>query len=254
MKPVPGICKLCGEPSELQYSHIIPEIFYDLIYDENPRRFRAISADPSKKIEYPQQGIREHLLCRKCEGKFGQLENYVKRSFIDGKIVDGKRMQAIQMQDCIVLQNLDYKKFKLFLLSLLWRMSITTQDFFTNVSLGQRHEEKIRKALLDEDPLQPGDYPCAFELLTLSGRFYQDLILKPYCVRGAFRVYLTIISGIRLSFFVGGCAAPKSFTAMSINQQNELVIGLAEIRDDSFLYEALLEFGKRNDLHPKKQL
>jgi hypothetical protein len=187
MKTVQGICKickLCGQPSELQNSHIIPEIFYDLIYDEKPRRFHVIQADPSKKIEYGQQGHREHLLCRECEGKFGKLEDYVKRTFIDGKIVDGKRPQAAKMQDCIVLQNLEYKKFKLFLLSLLWRMSITTLDFFANVSLGQKHEEKIRKALLDEDPLQPEDYPCTFELMTLGGQFCQTLILlRIICAR-----------------------------------------------------------------------
>ncbi len=120
------------------------------------------------------------------------------------------------MQDCIVLQNLDYKKFKLFLLSLLWRMSVTTLGFFANVSLGQKHEEKIRKALLDEDPLQPEDYPCTFEFLTLGGKHYQDLILKPYCLRGAFRVYVALISGIRFSFFVGGCAAPEPFVSMAI--------------------------------------
>lgn len=244
MKKVMGICKLCQQPSELQNSHIIPEIFYDLIYDEKPRRFHEIHTDPSKKIEYGQQGHREHLLCRKCEGQFGKLEDYVKRAFIDGKIVDGKRPQATKKQGCIVLQNLDYKKFKLFLLSLLWRMSITALDFFDNVSLGQKHEEKIRKALLDEDPLQPEDYPCTFELLTLGGQFCQTLILEPYCLRGAFRVYRAVISGIRFSFFVGGCAVPEPFILMAINRQNELAIGQTEIRDDALLHDAILRLGK----------
>jgi len=64
MKTVPGICKLCGNPSELQNSHIIPEFFYKLIYDSNPKGFQIIPADPSKKIGFEQQGIREHLLCK----------------------------------------------------------------------------------------------------------------------------------------------------------------------------------------------
>jgi hypothetical protein len=255
MKTIPGICKLCGENSELQNSHIIPEFFYDLIYDENPRRFRSVPADPSEKIKYEQQGICEHLFCKDCDNRrLGQWEDYVKRAFIDGKIVDGKRPQAVKMRECVVLQNLDYKKFKLFLLSLLWRMSIAKHDFFANVNLGQQHEGKIHKALLDEDPLRPEEYPCTFEFLTLGGKHYQDLILKPYCLRGTFRVYLAIISGIRFSFFVGGCAAPEPFVSMAINQQNELIIGQTEIRDDSFLHNALLEFVKRKDLTHKKQL
>jgi hypothetical protein len=253
MKTVLGICKLCGEHSELQNSHIIPEFFYDLIYDEKPRRFRVIPTDSSPKIEFEQQGLREHLLCRKCEGKFGQLEDYVKRAFVDGKIADRRRAQAIQMQDCIVLQNLDYRKFKLFLLSLLWRMSIATQDFFANVSLGRKHEEKIRAALLSGDPLQPEDYPCAVELLTLGGQFYQDFFVKPYCLRGAFRIYMTVIAGLRFSFFVGGCAPSKFFVFRAINQNNELNIGFAEIRNEPILYEAALKVGKRMMLNRKKQ-
>jgi hypothetical protein len=251
MKIILGICKLCGRNSELQNSHIIPEFFYDLIYDSNPRRFRSVPTDPSPKIKYEQQGIREHLLCKICEGKFQIFEDYVKRAFIDNKTVAGRKIQSVQMQDGIVLQNLDYKKFKLFLLSVLWRMSITTRDFFANVSLGSKHEEIIHAALLDEDPLQPEDYPCVVELLTLGGQFYQDFLVKPYCVRGAHRIYMAVIAGLRFSFYVGGCVPPKIFTSRAINQQNELKIGFAEIRNDPILYEAALKVGKRMILNRK---
>jgi hypothetical protein len=251
MKTILGTCKLCEKNSELQNSHVIPEIFYDLIYDSNPRRFRSIPIDPSQKIKYEQQGIREHLLCKTCEGKFQQFEDYVKRAFIDGKIVAGRKIQSVQKQDGIVLQNLDYKKFKLFLLSLLWRMSITTRDFFANVSLGKKHEKTIHAALLDEDPLQPEDYPCVVELLTLGGRFHQDFLLKPYSMRGTFRIYMAVIAGLRFSFYVGSCVPPKSFVSSAISQQNELTIGFAEIRNEPVLYEAALKVGKRMILSRK---
>lgn len=243
---------MCGKNSELQNSHIIPEIFYDLVYDEKPRRFHAIPTDPSKKIEYRQQGDREHLLCKDCDNKrFGQLEDYVKRAFIDGKIVDGKRSHATQQEDCLVFQNLDYKKFKLFLISLLWRMSVSTLDFFANVNLGQKHETKLRDALLNEDPLQPEDYPCVVELLTLNGRFHRDFLLKPYCMRGNFRIYRAVIAGLRYSFFVGGCAAPKEFVSCSINKQNELKIIFMEARNDPILFEAIVKIGQKIALDRK---
>jgi hypothetical protein len=239
IKNMAEICKLCQKPAELQDSHIIPEFFCKLIYDSNPRRFRVISADPSVPVQYEQKGLREPLLCNSCEGKFGRWEDYAKRTF-----VDGKNIQIVQTKGEILIQNIDYKKFKLLQLSLLWRMSVSKSEFFKTVSLGQKHEEKLRQALLSEDPLGPKDYPCALELLTLGGNFYQDWILQPYFMRGQFRVYRIVITGIRYSFFVGGCAPPAIFVSCSINQKNELLVGMFEIRDEPFLHEAVLKLGE----------
>src|SRR6266568_922828 len=94
------ICKLCRKPEELQDSHIISEFFYKLIYDSNPRRFRVISADSAVPVQYEQKGLREPLLCKSCEGKFGRWEDYAKRTF-----VDCKNIQIVQAKGEILIQN-----------------------------------------------------------------------------------------------------------------------------------------------------
>lgn len=241
-----GICRLCLKPAELQNSHIISEFFYKLIYDSSPRRFRVISADPSVPVQYEQKGLREPLLCRSCEGKFGKWEDYAKRTF-----VGGKNIQIVQTKGEILIQNIDYIKFKLLQLSLLWRMSVSKSAFFKTVSLGQKHEEILRQALLNEDPLRPEDYPCALDLLTLGGKFYQDWFLEPYFMRGQFRVYRIVISGIRYSFFVGGCAPPDVFVSCAINRKNELLVGIFEVRDEPFLHEAVFKLGEAMSLRRK---
>jgi hypothetical protein len=65
----------------------------------------------------------------------------------------------------VVIQGLEFKKFKLFQNSLLWRASVASGPMFSEVDLGS-HEEKLRKMLLNSDPGDPYDYPCV--LLTVS--------------------------------------------------------------------------------------
>lgn len=62
-----GICCLCLCKSKLCDSHIIPEFFYKQqgLYDEK-HRFHIISTEPLKHPPIAQKGMRERLLCKKC--------------------------------------------------------------------------------------------------------------------------------------------------------------------------------------------
>lgn len=53
----------------------------------------------------------------------------------------------------LLLTNLPYRPLKLFRLSLLWRMSVSSLREFALVKLGP-HEERIRQMLLQDDPGQ----------------------------------------------------------------------------------------------------
>src|SRR5438876_116721 len=121
-----GICALCKLNADLQYSHILPEFFYKQIYDPPPKKgFHVVSAVPSDRDEFMQKGLREHLLCTKCEGILSRWETKAKSAFLDSEGI-----QVTQHEQAIALSDLDYTTFKLFQLSLLWRMSVTKLDFF----------------------------------------------------------------------------------------------------------------------------
>jgi hypothetical protein len=143
-------CALCQTKSPLQKSHIIPEFFYTQVYEKNIHRFHVISTDPSKPEYFKQEGIYEKLLCKKCEQKFARWEKYTKEAF-----GDDVGIKIIREGNIFKLSDLDYRTFRLFLFSLLWRMSVSKLDFFSEVSLGNKHEEILRLALLNEDPLEP---------------------------------------------------------------------------------------------------
>jgi hypothetical protein len=145
-----GNCKLCQEDTQLMHSHILPEFFYEPTYDEQ-HKFISISSHPRQKTKPFQKGFREYLLYEKCEGQISSYETYaatVLRSPSDN----------LDPNDRVVkIPNFDYRCFKLFGLSVIWRCHISGLHFFSAVKLGL-HAEKIRKMLFVENPGKPSEY------------------------------------------------------------------------------------------------
>jgi len=235
---MPTLCALCKVNADLKNSHIIPEFFYKPIYD-TLHRFHLIPSDSSKPEKFAQKGMRGRLLCGECELKFSRWENYANQAFVETHGV-----HVVCVKNRIVLQGIEYKTFKLFLLSLLWRMSVCTLPFFDKVELGP-HEEKIRLALFNDDPLQPGNYPCALTAVKIDGVFYPDWHLSPTLIKhDGHHVYRLVVRGVLIMFFVGSHPPPSALGWIILSKKNELSVTVEEIRNISFLKSAALNLGR----------
>lgn len=117
-----GICALCQEENSLCDSHLIPEFFYDPLYDEK-HRFNLLSAEPGQRLRFQKKGVKEPLLCVDCDTKkISRLERYARGVFFGGQEI------AIQnARDRIIVTGLDYQTLKLFQLSILWRDGVAKQ-------------------------------------------------------------------------------------------------------------------------------
>jgi len=62
----------------------------------------------------------------------------------------------------------DYKKMKLFQLSILWRAAEATGEFFSAVILPTHHRERLRQMLLTEKPGADHEYFCTMARLVAS--------------------------------------------------------------------------------------
>lgn len=136
-KKVFGKCKLCGgEDVWLRNSHIISEFVYKAsnVYDYNPNRKFANYSNGKRKSE--QMGIRENLLCEDCE----KILNHKYEEEFCNNIVP-------KMKSSNETIDADYKIVKPFLLSILWRASVS--DEFKCVDLGP-YENAIRDIILGE--------------------------------------------------------------------------------------------------------
>ncbi len=148
-------CRLCLQQAKLCNSHVIPEFFYEKmqLYDCK-HRFNILSTEHRKHPRIVQKGIREKLLCKNCENKLSQWEGYAHKVLYERECI-ATTTKSAKGFEC----EIDYKKFKLFQLSILWRVGISTQDGFSSINLG-KHETTIRNMLLSEVPGDTETYGC----------------------------------------------------------------------------------------------
>jgi hypothetical protein len=150
-----------------------------------------------------QKGFTQRQLCDTCEGKFGAWESYFASLWFNPKT----RARPTVLSGAIIqIPGLDYARFKLFHLSIIWRAGISSLEIFAAVTLGP-HEAKIRQRLLQSDPGTPNDYP--FFGIGLrdpsTGGFQDSLIISPSAskVQGH-RVYSLCFGGVIWHYFISG--------------------------------------------------
>ena len=231
-------CALCHSTETLRDSHIIPEFQYKPIYDEKHRAL-VISSDPKERERFVQKGMREKLLCKQCENRFSRWEDYACRVLFGDKAKVLSRTKKV-----LNLEGIDYPKFKLFLLSLLWRMSVAKGDFWKEVSLGTL-EEKLRLCLLSEDPLSSDDYPCLLVPILLDGTFETGWLCPPDRLRvPGHRVYRIIINGVVFCFFASTHVTRLKFGRYAVNEQGYLRLSIDEARQMSYVADMISAMGR----------
>ncbi len=229
-------CALCKQPKPLRRSHIVPEFMYQEMYDPQ-HRFLAISSTPSERVRFHQKGLREHLLCADCEGLFSRFETYAAKVFYGNCVTRSYQPR----QDVVEIHGLDYKKLKLFLLSLLWRFGVTTVPQLKGVKLGP-HGERLRQMLLAENPGEPALYRCLITVVMWDGQHCGGLIIPPCLSRMDGRhIWLITIAGIVFTFFVS-TRLPINVSAPAFLQKNgSMSIQMRDLTKIPFLHHYICE-------------
>lgn len=227
-----GKCQLClDESCDLKKSHIISEFNYAACYDGAHRFYRLSTVGPKHK-KFEQKGYREHLLCQRCETKLSKWELYAKEILVDGGFESATRYKWGYSFD-----GVDYTRFKLYLLSLLWRMGISSLDMFGCVNLGP-HEERLRLALFNEDPLGSHQYPVLLVGVTLAGRFIEDFIVPPSLAKvESHHCYRCVINGILYTFVVGSHRLDPFMEERAFGEDGVIDLPMMEVRDIPFLHD-----------------
>lgn len=162
-----GICKLCLQEKNLcDKSHIIPDFLYKYLYGENKKLIYLISGQ-SALFKYNSE-YEGGILCKECdEGIIGKLDDYAAK-FIYNQFGAKIKTRPLLMggRECFVIEGApyDYAKFKLFLLSLLWRGSISSRLFFARLKLDSEIEEDLGKMIRDSNPGNSEKYACFIHL------------------------------------------------------------------------------------------
>lgn len=211
-------CQLCHSNQKLlKKSHIIPDFMYEGLFD-NKHFTLYVNIDEMQVIGKKPTGIYDkNILCHKCDNEvIGKYESYSSKILKNGKL--SERLKPIvtkytKEKDVgkISLENIDYTKFKLFLLSMLWKGHISKNVFFKDIDLGQKYSEQIRTMLLKGDPGKETDFETLIvfykkdflpaKMLTPPRRFRME---KSICylihIQGISFIY-KVSTGYKLDYF-----------------------------------------------------
>jgi hypothetical protein len=135
-----------------------------------------------------------------------------------------------------VFSNLEYKPLKLFLMSLLWRLCVTSIPQYKGAVLGP-HLERLRLLILADDP---GDYltfPAVVTGLTFDRLHIPGLIIpSPFRTRIEGRwVWGFVVTGFLFCFFVSNRQPSSSFWAGFLQSSGHFPLHVTDIRKVPFL-------------------
>ena len=200
-------CRLCLQEKKIIDSHIIPEYFYIPLYSkEKPKRFYIITNDPDKKKKIEQTGFREKLLCHECDNLLiGKHERYAKD--IIHNILS--RIKSKLILRLLTLNDIDYKSFKLFQLSILWRVSISSLYEFSKINLSDYENDTLRRMILEQYPGEPKDFGCqlvypVFKNKIIRRTIKPEIIIPPEdpIIIGNYEAYRMFFNQLHWIFFI----------------------------------------------------
>lgn len=228
-------CNLCeADKTLIKTSHIIPDWMYEGLFTEKHKLHKIQPAHfiaGDKRIQMPSSGEYEgDLLCEGCDNVvIGQLEDYARRIF-KGKGLPDNEMPVIAKLTIpsgyrfTHVRNLNYMKLKLFLLSILWRASISKRDFFKDVRLGP-HEKVLQRMILTSNPGVVDDYPIWVISFLAGPSGPKDIIAEPGRLNDQQGTrYIFIIAGFAFVFHISKHQIPDFILDFTINPAGEMKI------------------------------
>lgn len=249
-----AICKLCLKDKQLiSTSHIIPDFMYQDLYDDKHKLhvFNLHEIIQGKgHIKKPSTGEYEGgILCESCDNKLlgGIYEDYVSKVMHADKISEDLRVSVTHCKDQYGVEfskcnNLDYKKYKIFLLSILWRAHISSRPSFKEINLGP-HADMLRKMIYEGDPGRPEDYAIFIKTFINDPNASTDVIMIPQFKQkktDGHRVFEFLIGGFIYRFYVNSKShkIPDYVLQATIKPNNEMkIFHLPKGKSWDFMFE-----------------
>jgi len=234
-----GKCQLCLQEKKLIKAHIIPEFLYRDIKDENNVLYKSTyNLDTlENKTQKIQTGeFDKDILCQDCDNRIlgSTYERYAQSTMFGSNLnpeiapICNNFQNPADGAEYSICTNIDYGKMKLFLLSILWRASITKRKIFKDVSLGKKHEERIRYLLHTGNVPSEQEYPVVITSLMRTKNKLKNVIGQPKRVRfqNGLNAYIFMIHSIQFLFLVNAVdhRLPDFFTRIMLKESGEMTI------------------------------
>ena len=131
---------------------------------------------------------------------------------------------SIENKKCILVDDIDNHKLRMFQLSLLWRASISSKKMFSQIFIGN-HEEVIRKLLVNDDPGNYQKYSCVMSFSNKNKLFYRTVQspvkLNPFESNDRYRF---IAGHFGWDFFISDNLIPEVFEETVLSENSKLFL------------------------------
>lgn len=222
-------CKLCGEEKILRNSHILPEFIFKPLYDSK-HRFHVLSTIPDDKNRLYQKGAREELLCDDCEQIFSKYERYASIVFNQSNSID-----VHQINNEYHFSGIKYDFFKLFQLSILWRIGISEHTGFEEIDIGP-HEQKIRTMLINKESGRYFEYGTIMIALLGDKKLLNGLIITPEQFKyNGFTFIRVVFAGFIWLFIVSSHSSRFPFKDYFLSEDDKLIIQVRNAENMNFI-------------------
>lgn len=242
-----GKCALCLKQRELRDSHIASKFLWKQSGVIGHKKTFSISSltHPELSERHRQDGIKEFLLCHDCEQQFCRYEDYAARVLFQNE-GPAKRRPAKHF----VWRGLDYACLKLFQMSILWRMGVSSHPFYCKVQLG-KHEEALRSLLHAAKPDVPWRYGCMAIMLEHAGNPLLGIFSQPTMAKYfGHHCYRYAIAGMNWVQFVTSHPPEEEISQVVLQKSGTWVLFRGEITD---FPELRVQVEQHRRQHPEAQ-
>jgi AhpD family alkylhydroperoxidase len=162
------VCKLHKKTTDdFVKAHAIPRSFFHEFRGSDPNSVLVNVSGTGKLASRIQAGVWDmEILCRHCEARFSGLDAHGWRILGNPDLSHPYFDHNFQLVGYTV--TCDTGKLRRFILSVLWRASVSKVPFYQHLRLGI-HEKSVINRVFDQDPLLPEEYPTT--ILRLDKHF-----------------------------------------------------------------------------------
>lgn len=151
-----GLCRLCLNQRPLCDSHALPNSAFKYILRKNAGKAIVIVDDATTPARKSSDTWDVELLCEDCERRLNR--NYDSYGMAVFRGHEGSVRAHAQGVDFL---RIDRQRLRMFLLSIVWRVSVSDHPNYSNIDLPHAWEEDLRRAFDEERRIPDSKFTVA---------------------------------------------------------------------------------------------
>jgi len=239
-------CALCLNVRLLCVSHIVPNSYFKSMKRRSNGKLIEFDSDPGTNVRLTQESLSEDLLCHECEQKFSAWEGLcIEQIRRLSKTIEKHKLPGA------VVEKFDFETFRYFLLSVLWRASVSMQMHFRGVQLDPNSKESLRVSLDSLKPLRPHQLGCRIrKLVDRTGAIpptkFEAFAMNPHQAFDRGRAVCTFyFGGCVIDFFIPGARFKDTSLPGFVRDKASLYVPIVSMQDVPMFMHALAHgYGK----------